>query len=184
MGFSRQEHWSGVPLPSLGSLDGSFAIQWLTSNTYYTYFSLGSIYRSVRKPDIYFQANNGCQSSFPKRLTDFITGVLGKDRNPNWQLLAHLLHPSKFQRNIERVLWLWLWIKFFFISHSLTITFSRHHVITEGHIHSLLLIKSLNISIWEITLDNILCKNKSLSRLVNFSFLYQLGFLSLRIKRK
>ena len=110
MGFSRQEYWSGVPSSSPESLDGSFAIQWLTS-ILYTSFSLGSIYRSVRKPYIYFQVSNGCQSSFPQRLPEFITGVLGKDRNPNWQLLAHLLHPSKFQWNIESILWLWLQIE-------------------------------------------------------------------------
>ena len=89
MGFSRQECWSGVPSSSPKSLDGSFAIRWLTS-ILYTSFSLGSTYRSVRKPDIYFQASNGCQCSFPQRLPEFITGVLGKDKNPNWQLLAHL----------------------------------------------------------------------------------------------
>lgn len=59
-----------------------------------------------------------------------------------------------------------------------------HQVLAEGHVHSLLLIKLWEISALRNTMENILFRNQNFSRLVNLNFRYQLGFLSLRIKRK
>lgn len=123
---------------------------------------------------------------------EFQVGVLGKEDNQSWQLSGlsstylqiAVIHRERIvlmTRNMKMRCEILL-LHFSLMDHYLL---GIHQVLAEGYIHSLFIRKLLDIcALRNFNGKKNLFRNQTISRLVSLNFLYQLGFLSLRIKRK
>lgn len=105
---------------------------------------MGSIFKSVRKPDSQFQANSGCQSSLPKDFQNFKLRLPEIQGNKSRQLSS--LSSTSLQIALiygERIVLMTKSVKmrcetlllhFSLMDHYLL---QIHRVLTEGYIHSL-----------------------------------------------
>lgn len=149
---------------------------------------MGSIYRSIRKLVSHFQANGGCQSSLPSGFQNFKLVFLERKVSKTSNCQAHPLHLTKLQKKYgEKTVIRSVKVRCEILLLHLTLMdhllLPIKQVLTVGCIHSSHIIKPLDVSVLR-SYNGKYCLDQIITRLVNLNFLCQLGFLSLRIKRK